>query len=1083
MKNNNLKFAKKMEARYRISKLVSCTVIILIYISLLPLKAHATGSLSETVITQEKVAISGMVKDENGEALPGATILEKGTSNGTITDADGNYTISVEQGAVLVVSFVGMETQEVSIGNQTIIDIVLIKAAIGLDEVVVIGYGTQSRRTITTAITKVSAEKIEDVPVTSVVTALQGKLSGVRIWQTEGGQPGSDASILIRGGSSINKSNEPLVIIDGMVRSLDDINPNDVETVQVLKDASSTAIYGARASNGVVVVTTKRGKLGKAEINFDVNMGTAAPWKYLDMVDARDYLSMVRPAVARSRYAKNLNGIYPFGTGNGPDSPHSPYILGAGESVPEGWESMPDPLDPSQTLVFQDNDWQDLTLNTALEQFYNLSANGGTEAIKYAASIGYTDNEGISLGTYYNRINGRANVDFKLRDNITLSTRLDHSSSKTNDYWRAYDAFNRCIWLAPTSKVYLGDGSYAAGNNATYAPMTWYRDVYKQTMYQYRTGIGSSLNWTILPGLQAEFSGDYYLRNRTFESFTKANVYNSNRETVFEYNQTRIFQAEGVLTYDKTLSDNHHINVVGGISQIHVMDLDSRSEAEGASSDLIMTLNAAPLKLDATTSRSEDLLMGMFGRLTYDFSKKYLLGLSLRRDISSRFASEYRVGYFPGASLGWIVSEENFMQAIPVINTLKLRGSLGQTGNNSVGRYAYGGVYAVGNNYFGMAGTLPTKMPNPTLRWETTTQWDVGFDLGLLPGDRITLLFDYFDKITSDLIFNVPLPNESGYNNIDQNIGKVKIYGYEVELRARIIDRGRFKWAADFNVGYFMNEVLELPDNGIDKNRIGGIYDPETGKGVGGIAEGERMFGILGYVSDFIIDNQTEADNAHFDALATGFSPVDGKRVKGRKIPGDQEWVDRNGDGTIDAYDQDLLGYTMPTTTGGISNTLSYGNFGLSFFLDYALGHSIYDATIRRAYGNVNNGMYNVLRESLTDTWQQEGDVASGKATMPRFDHQDQKHQKNYQRDHDRGVYKGDYLCIREFRLTYDAPASFASLLRLQSLRFSVSGQNLWYFQSYPGWVTESGKSNSTYEDDATYPIPRKIMFGIQIGL
>jgi len=1077
-----LLFKKKTEDRHRIFRLVLPTGIILIYACISTSSIYAADSESESI--QEGITVTGTVTDEDGQTLPGVTILEKGTTNGTITNADGQYSITVETGATLVISYVGMETQEFLVTSQTVIDVVLNPSLVGLDEVLVIGYGTQSRRTITTAITKVSAEKLEDVPVSSVTTALQGKLSGVRIWQSDGGQPGSDASILIRGGSSINKSNNPLVIIDGMVRSLDDINPNDVETVQVLKDASSTAIYGARASNGVVVVTTKRGNLGKAQINFDVNMGTATPWKYLDMVNARDYLSIVRPAVARSSFAKNLDANFPFGTGNGGDSPHSPYILAPGEAVPEGWESMPDPLDPTQTLVFQDNDWQDLTLNTALEQYYRLSANGGSERIKYAASIGYTDNEGISLGTYYNRINGRANVDFKLRDNITLSTRLDHSSAETNDYPSAADAFNRCIWLAPTSKVYLEDGSYAAGNNFTFAPMTWYNDIHKRTINNYRTGMGASLNWEILTGLQAEFSGDYYLRNRTFESFVKANVYNTNRQARFDYSQTGVFQAEGVLTYDKTFAENHHINVVGGISQIHVTDLDSQSEAEGASTDLIQTLNAAPLKLEASTSRSEDLLLGMFGRLTYDFSKKYLLGLSLRRDVSSRFASGYRVGYFPGASLGWIVSEENFMQAIPVINTLKLRGSLGQTGNNAVGRYAYGGVYQVGNNYFGMAGTLPTEMPNPTLRWETTTQWDVGFDLGLFAGDRITLLFDYFDKITRDLIFNVPLPNESGYNNIDQNIGKVKIYGSEVELRARIIDRGRFKWGADFNISYFMNRVLELPDNGIDKNRIGGIYDPVSGEGVGGIAEGERMFGFLGYVSDFIIDNQTEADNANFDALAAGWSPVDGKKVKGRKIPGDMEWVDQNGDGIIDDYDQVVLGYRMPTTIGGFTNTLSYGNFGLSFFFDYALGHSIYDATIRRAYGNVNNGMYSVMRESLTDTWQEEeGDAAAGKATMPRFDHQDQKQQKNYQRDHDRGVYKGDYLCFREFKLTYNAPASFASLLRLQSLRFSISGQNLWYFQSYPGWVTESSHQNATYNDDATYPVPRKIMFGIQIGL
>jgi TonB-linked SusC/RagA family outer membrane protein len=1037
--------------------------------------------MGSTAAFSQDIQISGNVTDELGDPLPGATITVKGTLVGTATGVDGSYSITAPRNSVLVFSFVGMETMEVRVTDQTTVNVSLRTSTVGLDELVVIGYGTQSRTTITTSITRVNADKIEDVPVTSVSTALQGKLSGVRIFSAQGGQPGSDASILIRGGSSINKSNDPLVLVDGMVRSLSDINPNDIESVQVLKDASSTAIYGARASNGVVLITTKRGQLGKAEITFNMNSGFAEPWKYLDMVSARDYLSLVRPAALRSPFAGDLSGSKPWGTGNGASSPWSTRYLEEGETIPDGYQSMPDPIDPNKTLIFEDNDWQDITLNTALEQNYNLSANGGTQNIKYAASIGYADIEGISVGTYFNRFNGRANVDFILRKNLTLSTRMDHSSSKTNNYPSAADLFNRCIWLAPTAKVYLDDGSFASGQNNSFTNTLWYNDVYKRNIEVFRTGIGASLAWKIIPGLEATISGDYSMRNRTFESFQKANVYSVARTAVFQYGQSRDLQMEGVLNYDKTFAGLHHFNIVGGISQLSVADLDTRSEAEGASSDLIMTLNAAPLKIDASSTRSEDLLLGTFGRIIYDYDKKYLLGLSLRRDVSSKFAQGYRVGYFPGVSLGWIMSEEDFLKENKAINTLKLRGSLGQTGNNSVGRYAYAGVYSVGNNYFGMAGTLSTEMPNPALRWETTTQWDIGFDLGLFKNDRVSLLFDYFNKVTSDLLFRVPLPNESGYNNIDQNIGKVKFYGYEAELRTKIIEKNKFTWHADFNFGYFMDRVMELPENGKDKNRIGGIYDPVTGKGVGGIAEGERMNAVLGYVSDFIIDTWDEANAANYDALATGWSPLDNKKVKGRKIPGDMEWVDQNGDGIIDDYDQVVLGYLTPTTVGGISNSFTYGDFELNFFMDYALGHSIADATIRRSYGNVNDGVYNALSVSVTDTWQQEGDVASGKATMPRFDMQDQKQQLNYQRDHDKAVYKGDFLCIRELRIAYNAPRKVYSFLKLQSLKVTLSGQNLHYFQYYPGWITE-GSSQATYNDDGTYPVPRKIMLGLKVG-
>jgi TonB-linked SusC/RagA family outer membrane protein len=1023
--------------------------------------------------------ISGTVMDVSGNPLPGVNITVSGTTSGTISDAEGRFTIQADPDATLVLSFVGMETLEVELGNRTSLDVTMQEAQLGLDEVIVIGYGTQSRSTVTTAITKVDADKIEQVPETSVAKALQGKLAGVRIYADQGGQPGSDAAVLIRGGSSINKSNDPLVIVDGMVRSLNDINPNDIETVQVLKDASSTAIYGARASNGVMLITTKKGRLGKAEINFDMNTGFASPWKYMDILGAEDYLRMVREAANRSPFAKDLDAKYPWATGNSASSPFSTRYLEEGEEIPEGYQSMVDPVDPTKTLVFQENDFQRLTLRTALEQNYNLSANGGTDRIKYAASIGYSDIAGTSVGTYYNRFNGRSNVDFALRKNLVLSTRMDHSSSSTNSYPDQRHIFARSVWIAPTTKVYLDDGTFASGQNRTYSNPLWYNDVNQRTIQVYRSGVSANLAWDIIPGLKLEGSADYFIRNRTFESFEKANVFRSNRGAVFQYAQTKNFQYEGVATFKRTFNGLHNINSVAGISLLTEEDFNSRAEVEGASTDLIMTLNSGPTKLDATTSRSDEALLGVFGRVLYDYSGKYLLGVSLRRDASSRFAAENRVGYFPGASAGWVISEEDFMGDVSAINTLKFRASWGQTGNNSVGKYAYAGEYAVGNNYFGMAGTFPTEMPNYGLRWETTTQWNVGFDLGLFGGDRVRLLVDYYDKVTSDLLFNVPLPNESGFNNIDQNIGKVKFYGTEVELRADIVNKSRFRWTSDFNFGYTMNRVLELPDNGIPQNRIGGTYDPNTGFGIGGIAEGERMYSTTGVLFEGILDTWEEANNANFDTNASGWSPEDGKKVKGRKIPGDREWVDQNGDGVIDAYDRVVLGYLVPTVTGGFGNRLILGSFTFNVFMDYTLGHSIADATLRRSYGNVISGAYTPLSEVLTDSWTQEGDAAAGK-TLPRFDILDQKQQRNYNRDSDLSVYKGDYLCLRELRLSYNAPATITSKLKLNSLRISLSAQNVWYFTSYPGWTTEYS-SNANYQDN-NYPIPRKIMLGLKIG-
>lgn len=1030
--------------------------------------------------SQERT-VTGRITDKDNAPMQGVLVTVKGSKVQTVTDGDGRYAIKAGRNSVIQFSSIGMVAQEVAVAEQNVVNLVLAESVSKLDDVVVIGYGNQSRRTITTAITKVGADKIENVPVTSVTTALQGKLAGVRIFQGEGGQPGSNAAITVRGGSSINRSNAPLVLIDGMVRELDDINPADIESVQVLKDASSTAVYGARASNGVVLVTTKRGATNKASIVFNANSGIVAPWRYMDMGNAEEFITMTRIAANRSPRRGDLTGQFPYGTGNASNSPWSLRMLNPGETVPSGYLSMPDPLDKSKTLIYQDNDFQRLTLRSAWEQNYNLSASGGSKDIKYAGSLSYADIDGTSIGSAYSRFTGRANVDFRLSEKLTLTTRVDHSYSTTNNDPSSADIFSRSIWLTPVARLYFDDGTFAPGQNATFSSPQWYNDVHDRKTNVYRTGFGTNLNWNIAPGLEAKVSGDYFIRNRVFEGFEKGNVFNTNRSSVFEYNQSRSLQFEGTLSYTKRLGERHNLNSIVGVSRLFLDDLDATSESRGASSDNVVTQNAGPIKFNATSTRSEDLLLGFFGRVNYDFDRKYLLGVSLRRDVSSKFAEDMRVGYFPGVSAGWMISEEAFMKSVKFINTLKLRGSLGQTGNNAIDRYSYGGRYSVNNTYFGAAGAVSTTMPNPSLTWETTNQFDVGLDIGLFKGDRVSILLDYYDKRTKNLLFNVPLPNESGYNNIDRNIGEVRFYGFEMELKARVVSRKNFNWNVDFNFGYNMNRVLKLPDNGVDRNRIGGIFDPATGRGVGGLAVGERLGQIIGYKSDFIIDNMQQAAAARFDELAAGWSPVDNRLVRGRKIPGDMEWVDFNGDNRINNFDQTVLGYLTPPVTGGFGNNVTFDNFEITLFMDYAVGHSIADGVIRRAHGNVTGSSYSLLRESLTMSWEQEGDFASGKATMPRFDVLDQTQQQNFNRDNDRSVYRGDFLCVRELRVAYRLPQKVVSFLRIKRMDISLSGQNLHYFTRYPGWATENS-SASTFNDN-TYPVARKLMFGLKMNL
>jgi TonB-linked SusC/RagA family outer membrane protein len=1025
--------------------------------------------------------VTGNITDDTGFPLTGVNIVVKGTRDGVISDVKGNYSIKTTSAKeVLVFSFIGFKTEEINIAGKTIINVVLKDETVGLNELVVTGYGTQSRRTLTTAITKVQSERIEDVPVTSVANALQGKLAGVRIFQNNGGQPGADGAIRIRGGSSINKSNSPLVIVDGMERGLSDINPADIETVQVLKDASSTAIYGSRASNGVILVTTKRGKAGKSEIVVTTNWGLATPGKYMDMTNAEEYISLVRPAVARSSPAirAQLEQNRGYSAKNTPDSPYSTRYLLAGETIPAGYKSMQDPLDPTKILIFEDNDYQRITIRNALEQTYNISANGGVDKIKYAAGISYTENEGTAINTNYNRFTARSNVDFKVNEKITLQTRMDHSTSKSDDYNNQRNIFARSIWIAPTTKLYMEDGTYGVGQNSSFTTPLFYSEYMKRSQNTYKTGIGATIKWDITSNLKFDLKGDYFVNGSTFERFNLANYYSSTRNGAFTYSQTKRSNFDAFFTYRKTL-EKHNLNAVAGSSLLFAENFNARAEAEGAMTDLIYTLNASPLKLDASTDRNDEVLVGSFARVNYDYDSKYIIGLSVRRDESSRFSPENRVGFFPGVSGGWIVSEEDFLKNNSLFSTLKLRGSIGQTGNNSVGRYAYQGTYNVSNKYYNSAVILASSMKSPDLRWETTTQYNGGADIGLF-NDRVTMLFDYYTKITNDLLFDVPLPNESGYGNIEKNIGSVKFYGFEFEMAADVIKNKDFKWNVDFNIAYNLNRVLKLPDNGRDKNRIGGHLYPD-GTGIGGIAVGERMDGIIGYLSDGMIDSWEEAAVALYDNSAVGWSPLDDQTIKGRKIPGDYNWKDIWQDGKIDGYDKTLLGYSTPTTTGGLGNKIKFKQFEINIFMDYALNFNIMEDVLFRSYGNLMDGQMNATRNLMTDVWKKPGDYASGVAKLPRFDITDNKQQDNY-RNSDVKVMRGDYLCFREFMLAYNAQKNICKRIGINSLKLTLAIQNIYYLTAYKGYTPEFASTGGNYSDD-NYPLPRKFVLGLKVGL
>ncbi|WP_217447775.1 SusC/RagA family TonB-linked outer membrane protein [Maribellus comscasis] len=1029
---------------------------------------------SASIFAQGTKTITGTVADLLGQPLPGATVVEQGTTNGTVTNSDGFYTINVNENATLAFSFVGMKPQIAKVGNQNQINIMLEEESIGLEEVVAIGYGTQSRKTLTTAISKYETEELNNIAVNNVADGLKGKVAGVRVYSSSG-QPGETPSIRIRGGSSINYSNSPLILIDGLERGLDEVNPKDIESIEVLKDAAATAIYGSRASNGVVLVTTKKGDTsGAPKITFESTLSYQNIERYYDLCNAEEYLTLERLGIERGPNA-SWNSTYGYGasTNNDENSIYTTRYLETGETVPSGWKTMPDPVDPSKTLVFQDNDFADIIFNPTLRQNYYIGASGGTNALKYAGGISYTDDKGVSIGTGWKQFSARANTSINLSEKVKLSTSFDFHENTSEAYDSQVNAITRALYSAPTQRLYNDDGTPTRGFNATSPNPLWWEYYHDGSTIKQGFNVAATLDWNITKHLLATFSGNKNTLTSQSDTFEKANEFNGSRPAESSFSQTRKEQLEGVLNYSNSLGKNNFQGMVG-LSYLDVRYKYLYAYAYGGSTDKISTLNAAPTAGDATSTKTEDVLIGYFARLAYDYDKKYLLSASVRRDGSSRFGDNKKWALFPSVSLGWIITEEDFMKNQNTISTLKLRSSLGQTGNNAISLNAAQGVYSPTYKYNGNAGIRNTSMANQDLTWETTTQYDLGLDAGLFK-NRLTFLIDGFNKKTDDLLFAKELPNTSGFSSITTNIGTVRYYGFDFQISSTNIKKNDFTWSTDFTWSYVKNKVVKLPDNGRDKNRIGGYQLPD-GSAFGGIAEGEPLDRFYGFKVDYLIDNFEQAENALYDQYAVGYDYRDGTTVKGRKMPGDYEWIDRNGDGEITSVDVFELGRTTPHTTGGLNNTVKYKNFTFRLFLDWAMGHSMMDVGFKYHMMSTFNSNANPVTQAL-DAWKEEGDAA--KTKWARFAPHDSKENWNYRRDSDAVTFKGDYLCIREISVAYDIPSKLLKRTGFKNANIFISGNNLHYFTEV--LATPPEVSTNNYSSSTGYPPVRRINFGIKV--
>lgn len=1024
--------------------------------------------------------VTGRVTDAKGEELIGVNVMEEGTANGAITDINGTYaiTLTTEQ-PKLKFSYVGFKEKIVDIdANDNIVNVTLNDDTGLLDEVIVIGYGTTTRRDLTAAVSQVKADDLNKVVSTDISSALKGKAAGIRVFNTTGA-PGSQSNITIRGGSSIQRSNAALVIIDGIPGSLSSVAPEDVQSIEILKDAASTAIYGARASNGIILVTTKSGSTGKVIITARTSYGYQNAVNKLDRISTEQYLKIARTAIARSPFVRLLDTSHPAGGGNTASSVWSTRYLGEDETIPAGWNTMIDPVNPSRTLIFQENYLEDQFFAGGNIFDAHVSIRGGSDRVKYLTSLSYTDDGGFVPNSNWRNLTARSNISIKLNNNFTFTSNLSASNSISDRINNENAIFANGIHLAPTIRNRMDDGTIPGGKDTSIRNPFFIVDnlIYNNRIFRFTGKVG--LQWDIIDGLYAKADAYYapYFSHR--EYFEKKNIYNQGRDAHYFGDIDQTSQFEFTLNYDKQFNEKHKINTVLGASSLAYNDYLYSARARGGSRDDIITLNASTEYTGASSSRSRENLNSVFGRVTYGFNNKFNTSISLRADGSSALSAGNKWRYFPGISAGYIISEEQFMNSIDWISLFKVRTSYGMTGNNNVGRYDYQGIWSLNSSYNGEAAGSPSTIPNKDLMWERSTQFDVGVDLAFL-NNKINFNADYYHKITSDLLFSVPIPNTSGFGSITQNVGKVLFWGLEANLNTVIINNKDFGWDFGANISYNLNKVLELPDNGQGKNRIGGLSFSNTPEyGVGGIAEGERMYGVIGYKVERIIDNDAEAQAARYDERAAGWDPKTKTYIKGRKIAGDYEWADKNDDNKITEIDQFVLGYLIPTTTGGFNTTFRYKKFELYTLFDYALGHVIYDRQVSYLMG-LNDDGFLLPTKDILNTWRKEGDAE--KVKYARVDMSDgaATGQWNHMRTSNMNVFKGDYLALREMKLSYNLPLDICGKLKLSAMNVYVSGRNLYYFTAYPGYSTEySGSSRNSA--DSNYPLPRVYSFGAQI--
>ncbi len=1011
----------------------------LLFISILLISVHlnsevfANGNsltgLAISTVKQNDKTVKGKVVDSNGQPLPGVAVVLKGTTQGTTTDFDGNYTLSgIPKDGDIVFSFVGMQTVEQNVLNQTEINVTMQEETVGLEEVVAIGYGTQKKSDLTGSIVSVGTDDMKSLPLASVGEAMQGKAAGVQI--ISNGTPGSDPTFRIRGIGTIN-NNDPLLVIDGVPTQsgLNQLNMDDVQSINILKDASATAIYGSRGANGVVIITTKSGKAGKGLISFNAYYGIQEATNMVEMLNASEFAAL-----------------------------HNEMMINGGQV------QNPEYGDPSS--LGEGTDWLRAIFGSAPIQNYSVSYSGGNEKSSYYVSGNYFDQEGIVNNTGFKRYTLKFNSDTKILDKVKFGNNitLNHDDKYSGDY-SIIDAMK----ALPTQPVKNADGSFAGPVGI---PM-WYGDVINP-VGRSEINKNTTLGYNLIGSVFGEIE---IVNGLTFKSLAgiKANFWQSRswapkynwqptpQEQSYlgeSWNRSITWNWDNTLTYKTTINDLHKLTVMAGTSAQENKFKYMNGSIQKFASDLTQQLDNGLSQKNIGGNENDWSLLSYMARVNYSYADKYLFTATVRRDGSSRFGSNHKWGIFPSGSAAWRISEEDFFEPVKFVDDLKIRAGYGVTGNQEIGNYSFASAlniikYNLNDNL--VNAVVPIVMPNPNVQWESQKQANIGFDATILD-QRLNITFDAYIKNTEDMLVPASIPITTGYSDIyvpSINAGKIENKGIELSITSHNL-KGDLTWDTDFNISVNRNEVKSLNDT-IPMARGSVGFNQQISR----IEVGHAMDVFYGFVTDGVFQNEQE--------VAEHALQVPGEDSYTRTSPGDIRFLDLNSDGVIDDDDRTYIGNPNPDFIFALNNTFSYKNFDLSIFLQGVYGNDIYNAN--RIWSE---GMAVAQNQSIgtLNRWTGEGTSNS----VPRAVFNDPN--KNI-RPSDRFIEDGSYLRVKNVTLGYSFPEKIIQKAKMSSARIYVTGTNLFTFTKYTGFDPEVGVNGI---DLNTYPVTKTYSLGVNIS-